>query len=72
MACDICAKTRFAFAHGHDESGGRIPGRRPLVSIGVWHHLDPRHHAPILVLEDMTVADELAAFGEGNVHHDRR
>jgi len=27
---DICAKTRFAFEHGHEESGGTNPGPRPV------------------------------------------
>jgi len=51
---------------------GRIPGRGPLVSIGVRHHVDLRHHVSILVLEDIAVVDELAEFGEGDIHHDRR
>ena len=34
--------------------------------------LDLRHHASVLVFENMTVVDELTDLGERNVDHDRR
>src|SRR4051794_40754216 len=33
------------------------------------HHTDLRHHAPILVFENMTVVDELTELGERNVYY---
>src|SRR5262245_40982457 len=48
---------------------------RPSDSISVrrrWHHLDPSHHAPILMLADVTVVDELAELRERDAQHDRR
>jgi hypothetical protein len=37
------------------------------TSIRRWDHLDARHHAPVLVLEDVAVIDELAKFPELDV-----
>jgi hypothetical protein len=34
------------------------------VSIGRRHDLNSRHHAPILVLQDVTVVDEFAELRE--------
>src|SRR5580693_10400545 len=40
-----------------------------IVSIGGRHHLDPRHHATVLVLEDVAVVDEFSKLGERDVEN---
>ena len=40
--------------------------------MGRRHHLDLRHHASVLVFENVAVIDELAELRERNVHDDRR
>jgi hypothetical protein len=56
---------------GEGGVGGGLPA--PLFTNPLrWHHLDLRHHASVLVLEDVAVEHEFAELGERNVHHQRR
>src|SRR3981081_4371726 len=52
-----------------DEAGA--PYFRHLPADGRRHHLDLRHHAPVLMLENMAMVDELSELGERNIDHQR-
>src|SRR5215510_5793140 len=43
----------------------------PFRLVGRWHNHDPGHHAPVLVLEDVAVIDELAELAERYLLNDR-
>lgn len=47
---------------------------RPRRLESIWRRHDPnlRHHAPVLMFENMAVIDEIAELAERNVEHDRR
>src|SRR5262249_37190099 len=49
----------------------RIFNIQAALSVGRRHALDSRHHAPVLVLQDVAVVDEFAELREWDVEHDR-
>src|SRR5262249_29300293 len=51
------------------EEGARAGVLRRRSSLWSGHHLDTRHHAPVLVLEDVAVIDELTELRELDVEH---
>src|SRR5882672_6462840 len=44
-----------------------MPRAENTTSVGRRHDDDPRHHAPVLVLEDVAVVDEFPELGERDV-----
>src|SRR5215467_5316815 len=75
-----CVRRRFKCRHSHqsDISQGAVgnpPARGTLPRAAIaraaserrGHHLDPRHHAPVLVLEDMAVVDKFPELRERDV-----
>src|SRR3954464_11174988 len=51
--------------------GSQTPNRIVRLPIALLHHLDHRHHAEILVSQDMAVVDELAGeIEEGDPNAD--
>ena len=51
---------------------GARQGLRLIVSVRRRNDLDLRHHAPVLVFEDMAMVDEFAELSERDVEHHRR
>src|SRR5262249_24543197 len=62
------ALIRGAKKHRREE-GARAGVLRRRSSLWSGHHLDTRHHAPVLVPEDVAVIDELAELRELDVEH---
>src|SRR5258707_12051669 len=53
-------------------AGTAAPRPKTPTSVGRRHHDDPRHHAPVLVLEDVAVIDEFPELRERDVEDLRR
>src|ERR1700716_635033 len=73
-ACSAFGKPRRHETGGKDRRVPPAPESRSPPqwgaghpSIGCGHHHDPRHHASVLVLEDVAVIDELAELRERDV-----